>query len=91
MFHPDPASLMVMSHTGNGSEVLVYHLATNGEKSGYVTFPTEQAALSSRPLAWRDPDDQMKSADPSVVKVAPWQPVVAVPLSNAEHAELHRH
>lgn len=91
MVDPDPSSLMVMSRTGNGSEVVVHHLTGSGEKSGYVTFPTEEAALSSRPLDWRKPDENLKTADSSILRVAAWQPVAAVPLSNAEHSELHRH
>lgn len=71
---------VIMSRTGNGMEVVVYERAQCGQTSNFVTFPTEDAALSARALDWQEPDAATKAADPNAVKVAPSEPVTAVPL-----------
>jgi hypothetical protein len=81
---------VIMSRTGNALEVVVYERAQCGQTSGFATFPPEEAALSARPLDWQDADDAAKAVDPNALKVAPYEPVAAVPIGGEYHGQQKR-
>jgi hypothetical protein len=80
---------MFMRSSGNGDEVIVFHRTADGEETGYTVYPTERAALGSSGYDWRDPDQDLKAEDPTIVKVAPREPVTATPIGNATHDQRH--